>query len=85
MAQTELSCKTSRSLGCRWHFGNLGILEDHDLPLRLFLDDDQGWAGLYFAHFIVFLKLHVRSGEATATSGRTKRMLRNLKLAWLPL
>jgi hypothetical protein len=55
------------------------------LPLRLFLDDDQGWAGLYFAHFIVFLKLHVRSGEATATSGRTKRMLRNLKLAWLPL
>lgn len=55
-----LSCKTGRSLGCRWHFGNLGILEGHDLPLRLFLYDDQGRARLYFARFIVFLKLHVR-------------------------
>ena len=74
-SQTEvsiLSCKTSRILGCGWHFGNLSILEGHDLPLRLFLYDDQGRASLYFARFIVFLKLYVRSGEDDRDVGAYK-------------
>ena len=74
-SQTEvsiLSCKTGRSLGCSWHFGNLGVLEGQDLPLPLFLYDDQGGTGLDFAHFIAFLELHVRSGECNGDVGTHK-------------
>jgi len=46
-----LSRKTGRGLGCGWHLGNFGILEGHDSPVGLFLYDDQGWAGFYFAVF----------------------------------
>jgi hypothetical protein len=67
-----LSCKTGRSLGCHWYFGNLRILEGHDLPLRLFLYDDQGRAGLYFARFIAFLKLHVRLRQDDGNVGTHK-------------
>jgi hypothetical protein len=35
----------------------------HDLPLALFLYDDQRRASFYFAPFVAFLELHVCSGE----------------------
>jgi hypothetical protein len=44
-----------RSLSCRRHFGNLGILEGYDLPLGLFLNDDQGLGGSLFRAFDCFL------------------------------
>jgi hypothetical protein len=64
--------KTGRSLGFRWHFGNLGILKRHDLPLCLFLYHDQRRAGLDFARFIAFVKIHVRSGEHDRDIGAQK-------------
>src|SRR5215470_18555904 len=68
----SLSCKTGRGLGCGWHFGDLRILERDDLPLFLFLYDDQRWAGFYFARFVSLLELHLRSGEYQRNIGAQK-------------
>ena len=62
-AKNASSCKTGRGLGCGWHLGDFGVLERDDLPLVLFLYDDQCRAGFYFACFGAFLELHARSGE----------------------
>jgi hypothetical protein len=59
-------------LGCGWHLGDPSILESDDLPLVLFLCDDQRWAGFYFACFVAFLELHVRSGEYHRDIGAQK-------------
>src|SRR6266704_478041 len=48
-ARPPLSRKTGCGLGCGWHLGDPGILERDDLPLVLFLYNDQRWAGIYFA------------------------------------
>jgi hypothetical protein len=83
-SQTEvsiLSCKTGRSLGCSWHFGNLGVLEGHDLPLPLFLYDDQGRRVSISRISLPSLNCTCARANAMVTSGLTKRMLRNVKLA----
>jgi hypothetical protein len=67
-----LSCKTGCGLGCGWDFGDLGVLERDDLPLVLFLYDDQRWARFYFARFVAFLELHVASGEYHRDIGAQK-------------
>jgi hypothetical protein len=67
-----LSCQTGRGLGCGWYLGGLGILERDDLPLVLLLYDDQRWAGFYFACFVAFVELHVRSGEYHGNIGAQK-------------
>jgi hypothetical protein len=59
-------------LGCGWDFGYLGILERDDLPLAIFLYDDQRWASFYFAPFVAFLELHVCSGEYDGDIGPQK-------------
>jgi hypothetical protein len=59
-------------LGYAWDFGDFGVLERGDLPLLLFLYDDQRWAGFYFARFAAFLKLHVASGEYHRDLGAQK-------------
>jgi len=47
-------------------------LEGHNLPVCLLLYHDQGWAGFYFARFIAFFELHVRSGEDDRDIGAQK-------------
>ena len=48
---SPLSCKAGRGLGCGWHLRDLGILEGDDLPLVLFLYDDQCGTGFYFGAY----------------------------------
>ena len=72
LKNSPLSCKTGRGLGGGWHLGDLRILERHDLPLFLFLWGDQRWADFYFARFVSFLELHVRSGEYHRDIGAQK-------------
>jgi hypothetical protein len=59
-------------MGCGWDFGDLCVLERDNLPLVLFLYDDQRWAGFYFAPFVAFLELHVASGEYHRDIGAQK-------------
>src|SRR5512141_382204 len=58
-----LSCRAGSRISRGRYLGNLGILEDNDLPLGLLPDNDQGWTSLYFAHYIVFLEFHARLGK----------------------
>jgi len=67
-AEVLLSCKT----GCGLDFGDLGVLERDDLPLAIFLYDDQRWASFYFAPFVAFLELQVCSGEYDGDIGPQK-------------
>ena len=55
-----------------WDFRDLGVLERDDLPLVLFLYDDQRWAGFYFPCFVAFLELQVASSECYRDIGAHK-------------
>jgi len=72
LKNSTLSCKTGRGLGGGWHLGDLRILERHDLPLFLIPWADQSWVDFYFARFVSFLELQVRSGEYHRDIGAQK-------------